>query len=72
MSRGEDVDVFKLYSYIQDLMTKHVSINDSLKELSISQPKARDFESLELSATAIVSMCEDMENSLRSNRCKCC
>ena len=53
-------------------MTKHVSINESLKELSISQPKARDFEPLELSATAIVSMYEDMENSLRSNRCKCC
>ena len=60
MSNQADVDVdnlFKLYVLLQDLMNQHMIIDETVKNLSVSEGQV-DLEQLDSAATAIISLCK--------------
>ena len=64
MSHEADVDnLFKLYV--------HMVIDETVKEISVSESKL-DLESLESAATAIITICQELEKDLNPNQKKCC
>ena len=72
MSHEADVDnLFKLYVLLQDLMNQHMIIDETVKEISVSESKL-DLESLESAATAIITICQELEKDLNPNQKKCC
>ena len=74
MSSSADVDVdnlFKLYVLLQDLMTQHLVIDETVKETSVSEGTL-DLETLESAATAIITICQQLEKDLNPNQKKCC
>ena len=72
MSHEADVDnLFKLYVLLQDLMSQHMIIDETVKEISVSESKI-DLESLESAATAIITICQELEKDLNPNQKKCC
>ena len=72
MSHEADVDnLFKLYVLLQDLMSQHMIIDETVKEISVSESKL-DLESLESAATAIITICQELEKDLNPNQKKCC
>ena len=74
MSSEADVDVdnlFKLYVLLQDLMTQHMVIDETVKEISISEATL-DLETLESATTAIINLCQQLEKDLNLNQRKCC
>ena len=72
MSHEADVDnLFKLYVLLQDLMNQHMIIDETVKEISISESEL-DLESLDSAATAIITICQELEKDLNPNQKKCC
>ena len=63
MSNQADVDgdnLFKLYVLLQDLMNQHMIIDETVKNLSVSEGQV-DLEQLDSAATAIISLCKEIE-----------
>ena len=74
MSSSADVDVdnlFKLYVLLQDLMTQHLVIDETVKETSVAEGTL-DLETLESAATAIITICQQLDKDLNPNQKKCC
>ena len=74
MSNQADVDVdnlFKLYVLLQDLINQHMLINETVKNLSVSEDQV-DLEQLDSAATAIISLCKEIEEDFNPNIKKCC
>ena len=74
MSNQADVDVdnlFKLYVLLQDLMNQHMIIDETVKNLSVSEGQV-DLEQLDSAATAILSLCKEIEEDFNPNIKKCC
>ena len=46
-------------------------IDETVKEISVSESKL-DLESLESAATAIITICQELEKDLNPNQKKCC
>ena len=65
-------DLFALYTHLQNLMTHHVEIDASLKELSLNQSKPQEFELIENAASAIIDTCNQIEKVVTPPRCNCC
>ena len=71
MSKEVDVDnLFKLYVLLQDAMSQHMVIDDVVKEHSVSEAKL-DLESLESAATAIITICQEIEKDFNPKKCCC-
>ena len=72
MSSDEHAELFELYAYIQDLMARHMELHDMLKDLSMNESRAREFEPVELASSDIVALCEDMQKYFNPKKCNCC
>ena len=54
-------------------MKHHVQIDEVLKELSVSEAKAHDFEPVEEASAAIIQACEEIEKCVKPRHsCHCC
>ena len=72
MSTTSDMDqLFDLYVLLQDLMKKHLIINEAVKELALSEPQLRDFETIELACMSILEGCDAIEKCIRPKGCCC-
>ena len=72
MSGEADVDnLFKLYVLLQDLMSQHMIIDETVKEISVSESNL-DLESLVCAASAIITVCQEIEKDLNPSQKNCC
>ncbi len=73
MPKEPDVnDLFELYRHLQNLMTYHVEIDETLKELSFSESHPQDFDPIETAASAIIETCDEIQKIVDPQRCHCC
>ena len=63
--------LFKLYVLLQNLMAQHMIIDGTVKESSVSENHL-DLETLVSAASAIITICQEIENNLNPNQKKCC
>ena len=71
MSNESDANLFKLYVQLQNLMNQHIVIDCTIKDISVSESEL-DLESLEASACAIISICQEIEQELSpGKKCSC-
>lgn len=67
-----DMDqLFDLYVHLQELMKKHVIIDEAVKELTMTNPQLRDFETIELACMSIIEGCDEIEKCIRPKTCCC-
>ena len=64
--------LFELYSLLQDLMTHHVDIDNTLKELALRDCLPHDFEPIENASSTIIAACEKIEHCFAPKRCAGC
>ena len=63
--------LFKLYVLLQNLMAQHMIIDGTVKESSVFENHL-DLETLVSAASAIITICQEIENDLNPNQKKCC
>ena len=63
--------LFKLYVLLQNLMAQHMIIDGTVKESSVFENHL-DLETLVSAASAIITICQEIENNLNPNQKKCC